>query len=177
MLTTSPETTSYCKTCKKSRLKKFRLWPGFLISRLWTLPPSLNLNFEDVKYLLEYYAEPVEILTIAVERTALNREYWMIYRGPGFQSRVIWLLPHPLPLLPSVSCLAFSVSLCFGGRAYWQERGGGRRGRSQSVRRRESLVLYKSFNTLCIRLCSVANIPLLYALFWSSKNHSILSMV
>ncbi len=31
-------------------------------------------------------------------------EYWMIYRGPGFLSaRMIWLLPHLLPPLSSVS--------------------------------------------------------------------------
>jgi hypothetical protein len=35
-----------------------------------------------------------------------TREYWMVYRGPGFLA-VIWLLltPLPLPPLPSATCL------------------------------------------------------------------------
>jgi hypothetical protein len=46
------------------------------------------------------------------------------------------------PLLP---CLSFSAFLFVAGRAYCRQR---ERGRSQIIRRRESLVLYKQFNTL-----------------------------
>jgi hypothetical protein len=57
-----------------------------------------------------------------------------------------WLLPHPSsPPLPSAFCLSFSVFLSVAGRASLTGRGG----RSQITRRRESLVLYKSFNPLC----------------------------
>ncbi len=58
--------------------------------------------------------------------------------------------PHPLPLGSTVS---FSVLLCVAGRFYGR---GERRvwGRSQIIRR-ESLVLYKSFNTLYIQPCSM----------------------
>ncbi len=59
-----------------------------------------------------------------------------------------WLLPHSFPPPPSASCLSFSVFLCVAGRAYWWERREKGWGRSQNIRRRESLVLYKSFNTL-----------------------------
>jgi hypothetical protein len=47
--------------------------------------------------------------------------------------RMIWLLPHPHPPLPSAYCLTFLVFLCVACRAYSQERGGG--GSSQIIRR------------------------------------------
>ncbi len=78
-----------------------------------------------------------------VNRMALlSREYWMIYRGPGFLA-VVWIgsstSPSPKPL-PSATCLSFSVFLCDAGRAYRRERG--RKGweRSQIIPWRESLV-------------------------------------
>jgi hypothetical protein len=84
--------------------------------------------------------------------TGATREYWIIYRGPGFFAVVrIGSTPTPSPPpLPSASCLSFSVFLFVAGRAYKRERGGGYRGwgRSQIMRRGESLVLYKSFSTL-----------------------------
>ncbi len=54
--------------------------------------------------------------------------------------------PLPPPLLPSASCVSFSVFVCVAGLAYWL--GGGVR-KSQIIPPRESLVLYKSLNTLC----------------------------
>jgi hypothetical protein len=65
--------------------------------------------------------------------------------------RMIRLLAHPLPPLPPSNCLSFSVFLCVGGLAYWRERGKGGRARSQIIRPRKSLALYKSFNTLWTR--------------------------
>jgi len=59
--------------------------------------------------------------------------------------------PHPprCPPLPPASCLSFSVFLCVAGEGpsrvegeWWA--------RCQIIRRRESLALYKSFNTLCL---------------------------
>jgi hypothetical protein len=41
-------------------------------------------------------------------------------------SNYFWLLPHPLPPLPSASCLSFSVFLCVDYRSiYWRESRGG----------------------------------------------------
>ncbi len=77
-----------------------------------------------------------------------SRKNWMIYRGPGFLSFVYFGSPPPLP---AASCLSFSVFLCVAGRAYWRE--GVEGGRCQIIRRRESMVLYKSFNTLCLHPC------------------------
>ncbi len=63
-------------------------------------------------------------------------------------SRMIRLHAHPLPPpLPSASCFSVSVFLCVAGWAYWW-RGGERWVWSQTIRPRESLALYKSFNTL-----------------------------
>jgi hypothetical protein len=81
----------------------------------------------------------------------------MIYRGPGFLA-VLSVGPSPNPSHPlqSASCLCFSVFLCVADRGYWQERWG-RRGwwRSKLITSQESLVLYKSFNTLWSRVrCS-----------------------
>ncbi len=65
-----------------------------------------------------------------------TREYWMIFR-----CRMIRLLPNHL----SASCLSFlSFPMCH--RPSLVTREGGRRGRSQIIRHRESLALYKSFN-------------------------------
>ncbi len=59
--------------------------------------------------------------------------------------RMIWLLPHP-----SASCLSFSLFQCVASSAYYGRGGGWER--SQMIRRRECLVLYKSFNTLWDKL-------------------------
>jgi hypothetical protein len=70
------------------------------------------------------------------------------YRGPCRRScgRMIWLLCHP-PCYVSKLSLFPSLPVCrrLAGRTYWRERGG--RVRSQNLPR-ESLVLYKSFDTL-----------------------------
>ncbi len=51
----------------------------------------------------------------------LIRDYWMIYRRPGFLA-VVDFGSSPTHL-SSASCLSFSFFLCVAGRAYW--RGGG----------------------------------------------------
>ncbi len=55
--------------------------------------------------------------------------------------RIIWLPPAPSPLSHQHIVSLSQVFLCVAGRAYWQARGG-------TIRRRESLVLYKSPNTI-----------------------------
>jgi hypothetical protein len=64
---------------------------------------------------------------------------------------MIWFLPPPPPPSPVIklSLFLFLVFLCIAGRTYWRERG--RRGGGGAKlydRPRESLVLYKPFNTL-----------------------------
>ncbi len=56
-----------------------------------------------------------------------SREYWMIYRGPGFLA-VGWFgsSPTPSPPMQSASCLSFSVFLYVAGEAY--RMGGGEEG-------------------------------------------------
>ncbi len=64
-----------------------------------------------------------------------DREYWMIYRGPGFLA-VLCLgslfTPFPTPL-PAASYLSFSVFLCVAGRPYL--RVGGRGAKNTIVRK------------------------------------------
>jgi hypothetical protein len=86
-----------------------------------------------------------------LEEKESTRDYWMIYRGPGFFAVArCGSSPTPFPSFPPASCLSFSVFLCVAGQAYWREKGG--RGEVmeeiQITWRRERLILCKSFNTL-----------------------------
>ncbi len=81
----------------------------------------------------------------------VGRKYWMIYSMEDQAFLRLYdstLRPPPSPHPPSASDIIFSFFLCVASWAYSRERG--RRGwaRSQIIRRRESLALYKSFNTL-----------------------------
>ncbi len=67
------------------------------------------------------------------------REYWMIYRGSGFLGVVWFSSPPPLPSVSSTGDT--NEDNLFTGE------GGGR---NEIGRRRESLVLYKSFNTISV---------------------------
>ncbi len=70
---------------------------------------------------------------------------WFI-EDQAFRRRMIWFLPHSLP----------SVSSTGVTQEDWGKRGRG----NQIIRRRERLVLYKSFNTICFtqRKCSPPSI-------------------
>jgi hypothetical protein len=84
---------------------------------------------------------------VEIHRT---REYWMIYRWPVFLA-VVWFGSSLTPSPPAVSKLSLFLSLPVCRRlSIITGEGGGRWGRSQIIRRRESLVLHKSFNTLYI---------------------------
>jgi hypothetical protein len=61
---------------------------------------------------------------------------------------MIWLLPHPLPPLPSVSSTA-AIHRKSEKERHLAGGGGDWEGRSQIRRHRESLAFYASFNTLC----------------------------
>ncbi len=79
-----------------------------------------------------------------------SRGYWLIYRGHGFLA-VFDSAPRPPSFRQHV--VSLSQSSCVPpGWAYW--RGGGGQARSQNMWLRESLALYKSFNTLCARIRS-----------------------
>jgi hypothetical protein len=86
----------------------------------------------------------------------LPREYWMIYRGPGFLA-IEWFgsSPVPLPLLQSASCLSFSVFLYVAGRAYWRERRGScGRGAKSYAREKTLPSMYYSILSGFIPLCT-----------------------
>jgi hypothetical protein len=86
-----------------------------------------------------YFLPPLSLWSPSpLSPNSLAREYWMIYRNQMSRGRMIRLLAYPLPPLLSTTCLSFSVFACVAGRAYC------------IIRRRESLALYKSFNTLCV---------------------------
>ncbi len=78
-----------------------------------------------------------------------SREYWMIYRTPGFLT-FLWFGTSPTPSPPSPAIklsLLLSFPVCCrsslllgGGRGGW--------GWSRTIRWRESLTLSKLFNTL-----------------------------
>jgi hypothetical protein len=71
------------------------------------------------------------------------REYWMIYRRPGFLA-VVWFGSSPLPI--SKLSLFLGLPVCRPSSLLTGE--GRERGwaRNQIIRPRESLALYKSFN-------------------------------
>ncbi len=86
-----------------------------------------------------------------VALTLKSREYWMIYRGPGFLA-VSWLLACPLPPLLSLSTTGNAQNDWDRETTFWRERGGGEwLARSRTIRPQESLILYKSFNALLKR--------------------------
>ncbi len=79
---------------------------------------------------------------------------WFIEDQAFSPRRMIWLLPRPLPLSHQHDVSLSQVFLCVAGRAYWRGRGGGGGGGGggaeggEVIRRRKSLVLYKSPNTI-----------------------------
>ncbi len=91
-------------------------------------------------------------------RIVQNREYWMVYRGPGFLA-VVWFglshappTPPPHPSLPSV---------CSNGDTQedWDRQlvdGRGGRGKEPNHTTVRKMVLNKSFNTLWCRIYSRA---------------------
>ncbi len=92
------------------------------------------------------------------------RKYCMIYRGPGILA-VVWFGPSSTPSPSPVSKLSLLLPVCRrsslpAGYGVW---GGGGRGwgRSLIFRRQESLVLYKSFNTLWVVLL-LNKLPILH---------------
>ncbi len=75
-----------------------------------------------------------------------SREYWIIYRGPGFRMWFDSSSPPPSPATRPLSSTCDTQE--DWGRGQLADGGGGRGwGRSQMIPRRESPVLYNSLNT------------------------------
>ncbi len=91
---------------------------------IWLLPLfPIEWFIEDEAFSPSYYLPPPSL------------PYWMVYRGPGFLSDD---MASPLPLSKRETKKERQLTDGRGGRRGW--------GRRQIIRRRESLVLYKSFN-------------------------------
>ncbi len=120
-----------------------------LRNRIWLLP-SLSTLFSPpgADVMIPLY----HVLRWFSSRWHQGRAYSMIYRRSGSLA-VVWFgfLPTSSTSLPSVSSTSDTQEDRERETTCWQEEGKGR-GRSQIVRPQESLVLYKSFNTLCIRV-------------------------
>ncbi len=85
-------------------------------------------------------------------RISETRDYWIIYRGPGFLA-VLWFGSSPTPSnppLPSVCWTGDTQGLRNRDNLLTEE-GEGKGMRSQIIWLQESLVLYKSLNTLCLK--------------------------
>ncbi len=85
-----------------------------------------------------------------------SKEYWMIYRGPGFLS-VVWFgsLLTPFPThqqLVSLSQYFYVSPVELAEGREWT--------RSQILRPRVNLVFYKSFYSLCIQVNTLKNVTL-----------------
>jgi hypothetical protein len=88
-------------------------------------------------------------------RRLCTREYWTIYRGPGFLASV-WFGSSPTPsppTLPSESSTGDHIGRLIKRDNLAEGDGGGMR---QIMRQRESLVFHNSFNTLCSVLTRIS---------------------
>ncbi len=75
-----------------------------------------------------------------------------LYRTRLSRRRMIWLLSHPFPSPVTVSRLYLFLSLPVCRRSSLPTGEGGEVGEREIIRGRESLVLYKSFNTHKVRV-------------------------
>ncbi len=117
----------------------------YTYNRFW----SLSLVFPILAH-VKFNLKPKSPIFMVVWRPP-TREYWMIYRRPGFIAVYDFFDPHPTTLPPApVSKLERRHTGSLRKRDNLLTGEGGRGwGRSQIIRQRESLVLYKSFNILC----------------------------
>ncbi len=86
-----------------------------------------------------------------------SREYWIIIEKQTFSPSYNLASTPPPPPLPSASSIGDKQEDWGGETTCWRERG---KGRSQIIRRRESPVFYKLFNTLCRRVYSLRDFTL-----------------
>jgi hypothetical protein len=91
-----------------------------------------------------------EVSQVTIFHSSNPREQWMIYRGPGFLAGPYTRSSAPRPSPSPLSKLSLWLSLPVDLRSSLPM-GKGWAG-SQIIRPRQSLALYKSFNTLCLTL-------------------------
>ncbi len=119
---------------------------------------SKTYNFAPVHCKQNYETVPWRTFRlIKLQWIVSVREYWMIYRGPDFPA-VVWFGSSPNPSPPP-------LFLCAAGRAYLREKGG-RDTRSQIIRPRGSLALYKSFSTLWFQWFQPSSQPPVETMQW-----------
>ncbi len=88
------------------------------------------------------------------------REDWLFYRRPSFLA-VVWfgsMPPPPPPPFPVSEFFSLSQFTCVLTFQFNDGRGGRGRAWSRIIPQRESLVLYKSFNTLCWASVNCSNL-------------------
>ncbi len=105
-----------------------RIWAVFVMGS--TPPPSSIYQSEHLP---------------ATERYMEAREYWMIFRGPGFLA-VVCFGSSPTPSQLSQEARTATRRKSEKERQLADGRRGGGWGRNQIIWQRESLVLYKSMN-------------------------------
>ncbi len=126
-------------------------------SLLWRLsfavnhrqPSSIKRNDESMHWkMFPLYCSWVRsVIWMINDVCVLVREYWIIYRGPGFLA-FLWFGSSPTPS-PPVSKFDRRHTGRFSNKdKLLTGRGEGWGGESKIIRRRESLVIYKSFNAL-----------------------------
>ncbi len=100
------------------------------------------------------------------------REYWMIYRGPGFLA-VVWFGSSLSPPIPSASCRTFSGFLCVAVRAYW---GGGGVAKSYDRKKAWAFVNHSILSDIpSLSSPSSPNTPIpINKYFWTNVNNVIL---
>ncbi len=114
---------------------------------------SMYLYLTDMLYLKSVYPSLVSLRTCKLKVVAgrgTSREYWMIYRGPGFHVHGAWCMVHgpPSPPYPGDTQEDWEREKLADGR------GGGEGAGEEPIRLRlqESMFLYKSFITLWVHL-------------------------
>ncbi len=125
--------------------------------------PTLNLTgiYGSIgKFHVEKYSSDWdEFYKNVTEMLCGTWEYWMLYRGPGILVGVR-LGSSPTPFIPPSPVndldVFLSIPVCRRSSLLTGEGGEGVDTRSQNILPRESLVLYKSFNTLWLAPFAIA---------------------
>jgi len=110
------------------------------------------LYWADIWIICVRYSDP---------QSGSDREYWMIYRGPGCLE-VVWLTPSPPPSSRSpVSKLSLFLKLPVSCRSSLLTAGEGEEGGGEEPNHTtaKSLVLYNSFSTLLAQASSISSHP------------------
>ncbi len=115
---------------------------------------------------------------VGIPQAILRSESIDWFIGTRFScGHVIRLLAHPFLPLPPVTCLSFWVFLCVGGRAYWRERGRGRRyASSYRAKWYDCEKTWPSINQAILsgsNYSSTTHIPpgLVHILFWDNNKN------